>query len=95
MRNRIRRPNLEFLETQEKKHYDSLISLFKNSLNLFSILVVVFSALAGYSIKEMKVGVDQKVSEMNKKIENIELKADKKLEEVMKRSELEIGRAHV
>lgn len=99
MRNRIRRPNLEFLETQEKKHYESLISLFKYSLATFATFVALFSTYAGCSIREMKSNVDSIVVQSNKrideielksdkKLENIELKADKKLEEVMKRSEL-------
>jgi hypothetical protein len=76
--------------TEEKMHYESLISLFKWLLGLASIVVAVAAFFISSSIKDIKKDIQEDVAKLKPDIEKIGKDADKTLAETKESSKLSL-----
>ncbi len=67
--------------SQEKLHYDSLISLFKYVIGAFTLLAGVVVFMIGNSLNEIKKNITEEVAQSTKKLENVKSDADKTVAE--------------
>jgi hypothetical protein len=63
--------------SQEKMHYDSLISLLKYALGATTLLAGVITFMIGTSLTEIKRNISDDIKESAKKLESVKSDADK------------------
>ncbi len=76
--------------SEEKMHYDSLISLFKYVLGLASIIVVIAAFFIKSSIQDIKKDIQEDVAKLKPDIEKIGKDADKTLADTKESSKLSL-----
>jgi len=79
-----------FIETQEKRHYESLRNLFQWIIGALTIIFTAGAAIIGANIYQINNRVDNELSEAKKKVEELKLESKQYLIDAKIQSDLQI-----